>query len=156
MNTLSINQGYYFPLSFRLFGGALPIFSLVFLTQNNYILAALGVVMAFLLLTTKYQIILDFDKRNYFEHLWILGFKRGDVISFNSVQKLIVSSRNISKTYNSRGSTNTVRSIVYFLCLIIDGERVELLETEKESRIDELRKQLVSIDKELSIEDHRD
>lgn len=156
MNTLSINQGYYFPLSFRLFGGALPIFSLVFLTQNNYILAALGVVMAFLLLTTKYQIILDFDQRNYFEHLWILGYKRGDAISFNNVEKLIVSSRNISKTYNSRGSTNTVRSIVYFLCVIIDGERVELLETEKESRIDELQGQLVSIHKELSIEDHRD
>lgn len=155
MSIISINQGYYFPLPFRIFGGALPIFSLVFLTQNNYILAALGVVMAFLLLTTKYQIILDFEKKNFFEHLWIIGFKRGENINFNTIEKLIIGSRNKSKTYNSRGSSNTVRYTAYYLCLIIDGNRVELLESEKEQKIDRLKSKLEKILGQHEVEDLR-
>ncbi len=155
MSIISINQGYYFPLPFRIFGGALPIFSLVFLTQNNYILAALGVVMAFLLLTTKYQIILDLENKNYFEHLWVLGFKRGEVVSYNSIEKVILGSRNKSKTYNSRGSTNTVRYTAYYLCLIIDENRVELIETDKETRIEKLKLKLNDEINHLHVEDLR-
>ncbi|MEP2772005.1 MAG: hypothetical protein ABJH05_07635 [Fulvivirga sp.] len=152
---ISINQGYYFPLPFRIFGGALPVFSLVFLTQSNYILAVLGVVMAFLLLTTKYQIILDLKNKNYFEHLWILGFKRGEMVNYNSIEKLVIGNRNKSKTYNSRGSTNTVRYTAYYLCLLIDGNRVELLESEKEENIDKLKSNLVKSIGQVPAEDLR-
>jgi len=155
MSIISINQGYYFPLPFRIFGGALPVFSLVFLTQSNYILAALGVVMAFLLLTTKYQIILDLEKRNYFEHLWILGFKRGEIINYDRIEKLVIGNRNKSKTYNSRGSTNTVRYTAYYLCLFIDGNRVELLESEKEEKVDTLKSKLGKVLEQLEVEDLR-
>ena len=155
MSILSINQGDYFTLPFRIVGGFIPVFSLVFLTQGNYILAALGVAMAFLLLTTKYQIILDFENKTYSEHLWILGFKRGQNVIYNTIEKMIIGSRNKSKTYNSRGSTNTVRYTVFYLVLLIDAEKVELLESEKEKKILELRSKLLEQLTELEVQDYR-
>jgi len=134
-SVLTINQGHYFPLPFRVIGGLLPLFAVFFLIRENYILASSGLLMAFLLLTTKYELVIDFSNKIYEEHLKILGFKRGDKIQYDTIEKAVIAQRNKSSTYNSRGSTTTIKTAVYYLLLIIDEERIEVVESEKKEKV---------------------
>ncbi|MTI22310.1 hypothetical protein E1176_14860 [Fulvivirga sp. RKSG066] len=141
---LTINQGFYFPVTFRIFGGLLPFFSIFFIVNTNYIMAALAVAMAYLLLTTRYEISFDFLSKHYKEQLRIFGFKRGESKPFKHIDRAIITESSKTKTYNSRGSSSTIRYTSHHLFLVVDGEKIELLESEKEKKIKKLHAQLKS------------
>lgn len=154
-SSLSIHQLYYFPLSFRLVGFLLPAFFLFFLFKNQYVLAGLTLIMSVLAITTRYKIDFDFANKTYHEYLWILGFKKGEKMEYQSISNGIINEKNVTKTYNSRGSTSRINFTEYLFFLQIDDEKVEVVSSDKESRVDEAVIQIKQAIPELQIIDNR-
>lgn len=58
--------------------------------------------------TTHYGVEINLKSKQYREYIWILGFRKGEEISFDSIQYLFIKDFRISETFNSRVNSSTI------------------------------------------------
>ena len=94
MGVLFVVAGF-FLFTIRNFGGAIPL------------------LISVAIFTTHYRIRIDFESKEYFDYLWILGFKNGEKGKFKNIEYLFIKNNKVSQKMNSRASSTTIRTEVY-------------------------------------------
>jgi hypothetical protein len=114
MNTQKIDfkTTNYFPGTFIFLGVLLVICGLVAVTKI-LLLGLLLFAIAVFLLTTTYRLTIDMDQQRYHDYLWMLGYKKGEWISFERIDYFFIKRRNASQTMHMKSITNTVHKPVY-------------------------------------------
>jgi hypothetical protein len=95
MGIIDIKQEPYFPFTFRLLGIILIVTSpLIYISQPHYIamylLMILLPIVGFILLTSRYGLLIDTQEKSYTIYTWILGRKFGNPKSFRNIEKFYV------------------------------------------------------------------
>jgi len=133
---MTIFHSYYFPLPLRIFGASLPFFALMSVVKfNNWIAAFFMIVFTVVFMTTRYILNINTDKKTLSEYLWVLGYKKGKKNKYLKIHGLTITENQTKRTYNSRGSTTTVKTDVYKLWLNVDDINVEAFQTENRERV---------------------
>jgi len=142
---MSVFHSYYFPLPLRIFGATLPFFALMAILKYESIIAPVILILfSFLFITSRYKIDINLKKKSVKEYLWIFGLKHGEEKSFSEMNNVILTKNTISKTYNSRGSTSTIKTDIYKLWLSIDDENVEMFQSENRGSVLKKAKELAN------------
>ena len=112
---------------------AVPVFG------NSPIASVVMAGISIVVLTAYYGVSIDKNKRTCKEYVWLLGWKSGDVEQFEEVQYLFVKPVTVTRTYNTRVQSSTVRTEEYigFLKLSND-EKIELVRSSRKTKVVEV------------------
>lgn len=109
---LVINTGNYFPWTIK-FGGALLLIIGTVAAVQNIILVSLFILSGGILLTTRYQLEIDFTNKRFKDYVFVMGLKFGPRKSFTAIEYLFIKSGNVSRTYNSKIHSTTITDVEY-------------------------------------------
>jgi len=133
MNELDIPQESYFPFTWKILGALLIPVALIVLSLNtalilkvflSLLLTALGLMM----ISTRYGLRVDLDKRTYVVYTWLLGFRIGKPESFQYIEKYYINSVKEQAILNARsGLSSTISKEVFKAYMKLDtGEKIHL------------------------------
>lgn len=81
--------------------------------------------------TTHYRLRIDLSNKLAHDYLWILGFKNGNLIKFETLEYLFIKKNRISQQMNHIVASSTIRNEVYDGYLKLSGQNVIHLATQK-------------------------
>ena len=135
---VTIKQGYWLPLYFRISVFiAIPIVVASLFrpygTVGENTFLVLMLLIASVAVTARNFIELDMTLKTYREYYWLLGFRTGETLTFDSIEKLFINKVKLVQELNKYGpsiamATNAeVRTVVYKCFLkFSDGEKILL------------------------------
>ena len=143
MSIVDIKQESYFPFTFKLFGMVLFIFGLAIWTQNLPVIAKWLIMVGsylsgLLMITTRYGLRFDAEKRTYFPYLWLLGWKSGKEQSYNQIEKIFINEVTKSATVQTRtgGSYNSKSKVFKAFMKLDTGEKIHLDTDKRKERLE--------------------
>jgi len=112
MKVIDIRTSLYFPGSILFIGVLLLVGSgALFIIKG--LVGTIPLLFSAIIFTTHYRLRIDLDSKEYFEYLWILGFKNGEKGKFENIEYLFIKKKKVSQKMNSRASSTIIRSEVY-------------------------------------------
>jgi len=112
MKVIDIRTSLYFPGSILFIGVLLLVIAAVLLFDKGLV-GIIPLIFSVIIFTTHYRLRIDLDSKEYFEYLWILGFKNGEKGKFENIEYLFIKKAKVSQKMNSRASSTTIRSEVF-------------------------------------------
>ena len=153
-NIVRINQGRVLPWQFRLAGTTL-IFVLIFgaflkLPEMYAISSAILFSMLLpLLWSTYYLLEIDPENRVIKDGMWIVGYKKVDMTSYNSLEKIFINKVLVGQNISSyTGHVHHYQSVEYTAFLKLDNDKKFELLSDKSA--DQLKKKLKPIIRKLN------
>ncbi len=112
MNTIDFKTSAYFPGTILFLGVLLGIVGL-FIVITKTIVGLILILLCLIIFTTHYRLKIDFDSKEFYEYLWILGIKHGDKGKFETMEYLFITKNKISQTMNHMAGSSTLKKEVY-------------------------------------------
>jgi hypothetical protein len=103
--------------------GVLFVVVAVATLRNNVIVSGVLAVLALLIFTTHYRLSIDVEKKTYHDYLWILGFRKGERGTFESLDCLFVRKSRVSQKMQLRAVSSTVHKEIFDGYLKLSGDR---------------------------------
>jgi hypothetical protein len=137
--TLQVNTGWYFQGPPRWAGYGILVMALPVAVASpvwGVLLALLGIII----ITTHYGVEIDANSKSYREYTWFLGLKNGKRETYDSIQYFFLKPGRVSRTYNSRIQSTTIRDIEYNGFLkFSESEKVHIVsDSEKQKALDKI------------------
>lgn len=109
-NQIDFHTSPYFPGSLRTLG----VFLLVGVFIPGHVFLKLTFVfIGTLLITTHYRLRFDLSRKQYFDYVWILGFRSGSWDRFDRVEYLFIKRNRMRQNLNSMMTSRTIHVAVY-------------------------------------------
>lgn len=112
MKIIDFKTSPYFSVAITLAGVLVGIAGLA-IVGTNPILGAILFFLGLVVSTTHYRLNINFNKKVYFDYVWILGLKSGEKESFKNIEYLFVKKSKVSQTMNLRVVSSTIKKEVY-------------------------------------------
>ena len=96
-----------------LFFGTVLTFIGLLLLAANVLVGLIVLFLCVLLTTTHYRIAIDLKKKVYRDYLWILGFRKGDHRSFETIEYIFIKTNNVRQTMNFETISSTIHKEVF-------------------------------------------
>src|SRR6185436_8021337 len=109
---INFTPDYYFPGRF-IWVAVLVVTAVAFVAVSYYTLACIALLGGLLALTTRYGVEIDFSSKLYQDYTWVMGFKIGQQMKFDSIQYLFIKDFKITQTFNSRVNSATITTHEY-------------------------------------------
>ena len=106
-NSFNFITQYYFPSRF-IWALVSGLAAVAFFAVQYYLVSVTSLLLGVIALTTRYGVEINFSAKQYLEYTWMLGFKAGVRINFESVRYLFIKDFKISQTFNSRVNSATI------------------------------------------------
>ncbi len=153
---LDIKQESSFPFTFKLMGGLLVLFAVLqwvaeFPMATKVLITVFVPLLGLAMITTRYGLMIDVDKREYTVYTWILGMKTGRPIPFKYIEKIYINEVTESATVTARsGLSSDVYKKVYKAFMKLDKGGKIHLDTDRrleriEARVSEYKTALNSL-----------
>ena len=140
MKVLDIRQEYLLPQPFRIFGFTLMVLGAGLIIQGTLLLISSQafswgypgglslLIIGALISLTHYRLSIDPVKKTFLEYTWVLGAKKGDERSYNSIERIYVN-RVLQSTRMSSftGHPRELKEYLYKAFLKLDnGDKIHL------------------------------
>jgi hypothetical protein len=139
---IKITTSYYFEGFFNILGYVMIPIAIYLLFVNQYTIGLIVGYIAFVLLTSKYQLLIDPNEKYYKDYLWISGFEIGDKKSFHQLGVVSVKPEKYVQRISSFAYNKEMRFTVYAIYIFIDGEELYAGEYKEKPKADERAKEL--------------
>lgn len=147
MNIIDIKQEYFWPVTFRACGFGLAVIGLFYAIPFNGVFEVakllIGVVLlpiGYILITSRYGLIIDVSRKTYTIYVWLLGFKTGKPVRFNHIEKFYINP--VKETYSLSSYSGTKRDVSKLVY-----KAYMLLDTDEKIHVDTHRKEAVLTEK---------
>ena len=144
---MDFRPSHYFSGSIILLGLMLPgllIASINILSTLPFLFISL------IIFTTHHRLQVDFKNKVYRQYVWLLGLKRGEKVSFETIEYVFVKKNKVQQSMHSRVSTTTVHSEVYEGFLrFSEKDKIHLITSSKKGP---LVKKLITIAGQLNVQ----
>ncbi len=131
-NTLDIATHHYFPFHFIALGFALTPLIVIPIAP---ILSIILLPIALMLTTTHYRLKIDTNRKIYKEYLWILGFKKGKEIPYDSIDFIYINELNITSEYGYVARVHATAPIFRGYIKMSDDEKLFITEHRREPKV---------------------
>lgn len=92
-------------------------------------------VLSFLLTSTHYRLRIELKKKTYREYLWLAGFKRGEVKSFEAFEEIFISPVDRSFEYGMVARGRAPKKVYSAYLNLKGGEGIFLFERRSETKV---------------------
>ncbi len=139
----------YFPIQFMVLGGGLILLALfTFLTKPLIAIPALF--FGILFISTHYRIEVYRKRKFCHDYLWILGFKKGKKVHFDTIEYIFITSSSQSQEWGSVSARFHGKTSTYYAFLKLSNDKKMML---KESYFyDDLRKEIRTFARNINVE----
>lgn len=150
---IDLSTGQYFYSQFVLFGYVLIGVALWLFYKEEYAVGVVSVLISIILLTTRKGLEINLSKKYINEYVQILGWRKGNKMVLENLDRIVIKRIKESQTMNSHGGRRAaITNYVYKSFLISNDEALAIYENrDKEKLIGKLKP--VSDFLEISIKD---
>ena len=135
MKIIDFRTSGYFPGSI-MFLGILLLGAGIIIFLKSWIAGVILFLTGVTIFTTHNRLRIDLESKVFLDYLWVLGFKRGTICPFESLQYIFIRKVMVSQKMNTRVSTTTIRKEVYKGYLKFSEEnKIFLAENEQKERL---------------------
>jgi hypothetical protein len=103
----SFRTGSYFPNAFMFAAAIATVVAIPLLTQKP-VVALILLFAAIVIATTHHRFDVDMARKQYIDCVWILGFRRGELKSFDQIEYLFIKPIRVSQTMQLRVASSTI------------------------------------------------
>jgi hypothetical protein len=112
MGVVDFKTGWFFSRVIFFFGVFLAFMGIVGIISNLF-LGIIILVVCVIIFTTHYRLNVDFDNKVFLDYVWILGFRRGDIKRFETIEYIFIKTSKVSETMHARIASTTIRKEVF-------------------------------------------
>ena len=129
----NIPQESYFPFTWKILGALLIPVALILLSLDmslvlRVFLSLLLITLGLMMISTRYGLKVDIEKKTYVVYTWLLGFRIGNPVPFQNIQKYYINSVKEQATVSARsGLSSTISKEVFKAYMKLDtGDKIHL------------------------------
>lgn len=124
-----------------IFLGILLLFVGLLLVLKSIIVGMIIFIISAAIFSTHYRLKIDYDKNEFFDYVWVLGFKNGDHGKFEKIEYLFIKKGRVSQKMNHIIGSATIQKEIYDGYLkFSDQEKIHLItQDNKKNLIEKLR-----------------
>lgn len=112
----------------------------------NWVVGLPLVIVGILILTTHYRLEINFVNKTYQDYVSILGFRTGEIKTFDSIEYLFIKKSRVSQVMNSQIKTTTLKKDQYDGYLkFSETDKIHLLGKDKKENLIEQLKRVANI-----------
>jgi hypothetical protein len=139
---INIATSYYFEGFFYILGFVMLAIGVYLIAVDYLVVGGIVGAVSIIILTTKYRLLIDTDKKIYKEYLWIAGFENGDEKPFNQLGVVSVKPERYVQRINSIVNNKEIRFTIFAVYIYVDGEELFASEFKKKEQADQKAKAL--------------
>jgi hypothetical protein len=137
-----------FPFHFIAVGVVFIVVGFIILMMHP-LASVLLFIIGIALTSTHYRLVVDPGQKIYKEYLWIMGFKKGEDVSFQKIEFIYLNKLNIKSGYGYVSRINVNDTIYKGFIKLSDAEPVFIGESKNEQK---LIKKVERISRDINIE----
>ncbi len=118
----------YFPTGIKICSPLLAIGGVYLIITGHEIWGVLLIILAAVILTTKYVTEIDLKEQSYRDFLFLLGLNLNEETSrFNAIEKVVITKGSFSQTINTRAQSRQMDWTDFTATLLLDNGTLDLL-----------------------------
>ena len=124
-----------------IFLGVLLLFIGLLVVLKSIIVGMIILLVSAAIFSTHYRLKIDYSKKEFFDYVWVLGFKNGDHGKFEKIEYLFIKKSRVSQKMNHIVGSATIQKEVYDGYLkFSDQEKIHLItQDNKKNLIEKLK-----------------
>ncbi len=139
-----------------IFLGVVLLFVGMLVVLKSIILGVIIFLVSALIFSTHYRLKIDYNKKEFFDYVWVLGFKNGDRGKFEKIEYLFIKKSRVSQKMNHLVGSATIQKEIYDGYLkISDQEKIHLITKDNKKNLIE-KLSVISTRLKVSLVDYSD
>jgi hypothetical protein len=134
--SIDLHTSYFFPPFARIGAWVIVLFGVLIIDLSNIIVGLIFIVVGIFVITSQHRIKIDFGRKNYFEYMWIFGFKKGDREHFDKIEYIFVNKNKVKQTIAVRVASSSFERYDFNVYLkFSEDQKIHLLSDESKSTV---------------------
>jgi hypothetical protein len=127
MSVVDFKTSWFFSKTIFFFGVFLAFIGIVGIITNLF-LGLMILALCVIIFTTHYRLNVDFENKIFLDYVWILGFRRGDLKRFETIEYIFIKTSKVSETMQARIASTTIHKEVFDAFLkFSEEEKIHLM-----------------------------